>query len=134
MKILFVEDEPELSALAVDTMESMGHTVVAVANVHSALEILEKDSNSYNLLIADHRLPDGWGIALCLQCRVKYPNVRLGVVSGCLTPRDINTLDEYQIPWFSKPVLYSTVIKRITRTPPASKKVAKLPPPEEPQG
>ena len=92
MNILLVEDEPELSQMAAETMESMGHKVTAVAGVEEAIGILEDPAKDIGLMIADHRLPDGWGVALCLQCRVKYPRMKVAVVSGCLTPENIEFL------------------------------------------
>lgn len=120
MNILLVEDEPELSQLAAETMEGMGHKVWTVAGVEDALSILEDVDKSIDILIADHRLPDGWGVALCLQSRVKYPRIKVAVVSGCLTPENIELLDEYRIPYWVKPVLYSKVLRELLRPKPSA--------------
>lgn len=113
MKILLVEDEPELSVLAAETMEGMGHKVEVVSGVEDALKSLEDHHEEIDLMIADHRLPDGWGVALVLQCRVKYPKIRVAVVSGCLTPENISLLNDFKIPFWTKPVLYSTVLREL---------------------
>lgn len=113
MNILLVEDEPELSVLAAETMEGMGHTVHVVSGVEDALKALEDKSIPLDLMIADHRLPDGWGVALALQCHVKYPDIRVAVVSGCLTPENISLLKDFSIPYWTKPVLYSTVLREL---------------------
>lgn len=118
MNILLVEDELELSRMAVETMEGLGHRVTAVVGVQEALEILESEDHDIGLVIADHRLPDGWGVALCLQCRVKYPSLKVAVVSGVLSPENIEMLDEYKIPYWHKPVLYSTVLRELLRPKP----------------
>lgn len=118
MHILLVEDEPELSKLAAATMEGMGHTVTTVAGVNAALQLLEQGSQKFSIMIADHRLPDGWGVALSVQCRVKYPGVKAAVVSGVLTPENIELLEEYGIPYWRKPVLYSTVLRKLLPEPP----------------
>jgi DNA-binding NtrC family response regulator len=119
MNILLVEDEPELSQIASETMEGMGHKVHVVAGVEDAMAALEDKTKELDLLIADHRLPDGWGVALCLQCRVKYPEIRVAVVSGCLTPENIELLDEYKIPYWKKPILYSKVMRELLGPPKA---------------
>ena len=111
MNILLVEDEPELSQIAAETMEGMGHQVEVVSGVEDALKALV--NNTPHLMIADHRLPDGWGVALCLECRVKHPRVKVAVVSGCLTPENMEMLKEYRIPYWVKPVLYSTVLRSL---------------------
>jgi two-component system OmpR family response regulator len=113
MNILLVEDEPELSRLAADSLRNLGHTVDTVSGVEEALAQLEANHSRLHLLIADHRLPDGWGIALCLQTMIKYPSMKVAVVSGCLSPDDVATLEAYKVPFFRKPILYSTVIKAI---------------------
>jgi DNA-binding NtrC family response regulator len=115
MNILLVEDEPELGQLAAETMEGMGHSVVTVTGVEAAMEILEDPSRLPDIMVADHRLPDGWGIALCLQCRVKHPRIKVAVVSGCLTPENVELLEEYAIPYWRKPVLYSKVLRELLR-------------------
>lgn len=115
MNILLVEDEPELSQLAAETMEGMGHKVTVVSGVDDAIAALEDEGNEIQVMLADHRLPDGWGVALCLQCRVKHPHIRVAVVSGCLTPENIELLEDFKIPYWVKPVLYSKVVRDLLR-------------------
>jgi DNA-binding NtrC family response regulator len=117
MNILLVEDEPELSQIAAEAIENMGHKVFVVAGVEDALIALEDEKKKIELMIADHRLPDGWGVALCLQCRVKYPDIRVAVVSGCLTPENVELLEEYKIPYWKKPILYSRVMRELLGPP-----------------
>jgi DNA-binding NtrC family response regulator len=123
MHILLVEDEPELSRLAAETMENMGHQVTMVSCVHDAMSFIEDHEGEVDLVIADHRLPDGWGVALCIEFRVKYPKLKTCVVSGCLNHENIAMLQEYGIPFWQKPVLYSTVLRKMTAPkPPEVKK------------
>jgi DNA-binding response OmpR family regulator len=117
MHILLVEDEPELSQLAAETMETMGHRVTVATGVEEAMRHLDDPSLDLDLMIADHRLPDGWGVALCVQCKVKHPRLKTCVVSGCLNTENIQLLDEFKIPYWQKPILYSTVLRKMM-TPP----------------
>lgn len=112
---MLVEDEPELSQVAAESLEHLGHEVVQVAGVHSALAVLSESAQDIDILIADHRLTDGWGVALVLECRVKYPRLRVGIVSGCLEPNEIEMLEEYGVPYWKKPVLYSIVVRELIR-------------------
>jgi DNA-binding NtrC family response regulator len=118
MNILLVEDEPELSQLAAESMEHMGHKVLCVTGVQEALKALADEKNDLGLMISDHRLPDGWGVALVLECRVKYPRLKVAVVSGVLTPENVELLEEYNIPYWHKPVIYSKVLRTLLRPPP----------------
>jgi len=67
------------------------------------------------LILSDHRLPDGLGIDFCLDVQVRFPRIRLGVVSGCLTPNDERVLKNAGIPYFFKPLLYRGVIDTVRR-------------------
>ena len=118
MHILLVEDEPELSHLAAECIEGMDHQVTVVSGVEAALVELERCAPKLDLMIADHRLPDGWGVALCVQCRVKFPQLKVCVVSGCLQPENVELLEEFKIPYWQKPVLYSSVLRRMQDPPP----------------
>lgn len=118
MNILLVEDEPELSQLAAESIQNMGHKVLTVTGVQGALEALKDEKNDIGLMIADHRLPDGWGVALVLESRIKYPRLKVAVVSGVLTPENVDLLEEYNIPYWHKPVIYSKVLRALLRPPP----------------
>lgn len=109
MRILFVEDESELNELATGQLERGGHVVVSVKSVSEAQEVIDREGAQIDCVIADHRLPDGFGVAFCVQCRVRYKHIVVGVVSGCLTRKDIELMDEYAVPHWTKPVLYSQV-------------------------
>lgn len=113
MRILFVEDESELNELACGQLERQGHEVVSVDNVKAAQAVLEEGVDAIDCVITDHRLPDGYGVAFCVQCRVRYPKLLLGVVSACLVPKDIELMEEYDIPFWVKPILYSQVANEL---------------------
>ncbi len=119
MHILLVEDEPELSRLAAVAMEDMGHQVTVVSGVEAALAQLQGKAAELDLMIADHRLPDGWGVALCVECRVKFPKLKVCVVSGCLNSENVELLEEFNIPYWRKPVLYSSVLRKMLRPQPS---------------
>ena len=70
-------------------------------------------------MIADHRLSDGFGVAFCVQCRVRYPDLLLAVVSGCLTHADIELMQQYNVPFWRKPMLYTQVVNELEESFPA---------------
>ncbi|WP_309386875.1 hypothetical protein [Cerasicoccus frondis] len=128
MNILFLEDEVELSAIGVEQLRNLGHAVYPAFDLAEARAIVEENWQSIHLIMADHRLPDGRGIDFMMEVKQLYPRIKLAVVSGCLTPADEETLRLAQIPYFTKPLLYRQVIKKlrehymITTKPPFKKK------------
>lgn len=113
MNILFLEDEVELSAIGVEQLRNLGHSVYPALDLAEAREIVEANWQSIHLIMADHRLPDGRGIDFLMEVKQLYPRIKLAVVSGCLTPADEETLRLAEIPFFTKPLLYRQVIKKL---------------------
>lgn len=122
MRVLLVEDEIALNEIAVAQMERLGHSVQSSHSIEGAEAILAEHADAIDCIIADHRLPDGMGVALCVQCKVRYPRMAIGVVSACLTRDDRELLEEYKIPYWRKPVLYSKVMEAMVefRRPPVA--------------
>ncbi|MEO0794620.1 MAG: response regulator [Verrucomicrobiota bacterium] len=152
MNIIFLEDEVELSAIGVEQLRKLGHTVHPALNLADARELVDENWQTIHLIIADHRLPDGAGIDYLMEVKERYPRIKLAVVSGCLTPVDEEMLDEAGIPYFTKPLLYRQVIQKLrqhymmhTRPPvppratmppsplPAAHKSIGAPPPQVPK-
>ncbi len=116
MRILFIEDEPELNALGVVQVEKLGHQVVPTHSLDEARSILNTHYQTINAIIADHRLPDGWGVDFILDIQRRYPKISTCIVSGCLTVADQRVLKKAGIPYFSKPLIYSNVIKHLRQS------------------
>lgn len=141
MNILFLEDEIELNAIGVEQLRHLGHNVYPALDIAEARSIVEENWQSVHLIMADHRLPDGRGIDFLMEIKQLYPRIKLAVVSGCLTPSDEDTLRLAEIPYFTKPLLYRQVMKKlrehymITTQPPFKKKTdppIKIPTPPSP--
>ena len=122
MRILFIEDEVNLSALGADQLRRLGHQVWEAPNLQVARAILDDPTINIQLIIADHRLPDGFGIDFIIEeAKEESLPIPAVIVSGCLTPADIAILNRLGIPYFRKPVLYSHVIRKFRQTPLMSK-------------
>ena len=117
MRILFIEDEWELNEVASEQLRSMGHQVNSMLGIEEARRFMDDHPDTTDLIIADHRLPDGQGIKFVIEARRANPRVKVAVVSGCLTDDDIALLQQEQIHYFNKPLLYSTVLRALTRPP-----------------
>jgi CheY-like chemotaxis protein len=88
-KVLLVEDEALVAALAVDALEELGYRALEAANAKSALEIARGEA-ALVFAIIDVGLPDQRGDALALELR----KLRTGLPVIIATGYDGSQLDE----------------------------------------
>lgn len=119
MRILFVEDEPELRMMGSDMMEMAGHEVVAASGVIEAENAL-LDRGPFDLVVSDHRLPDGFGIHFVMESRTLFPALDFIIVSGYVSPREERILAEEGIRCYHKPVSYLQVLNDYQAKRPAA--------------
>src|SRR5205814_1952370 len=81
-RILLVEDHVDSREFMQALLESDGHTVDTAAGVQEAMELLEKASPAYEVLVTDIGLSDGSGWDLTTFARERWPSMRIGVVTG----------------------------------------------------
>jgi two-component system alkaline phosphatase synthesis response regulator PhoP len=76
-RILVVEDEPRIAAIASDYLEHAGYEVVAAADGMRALQLARTER--LDLVVLDLRLPklDGWEVARTLRAQSKVPIIIL---------------------------------------------------------
>jgi DNA-binding NtrC family response regulator len=111
MKILFIEDEVELSRVGVAQLEHLGHHVCAAYSIRDARRFLEREGESFDVVLSDHKLPDGWGADLLIELKEQMPRLRSAIISGALTEQAIVGLQIAEIPYFRKPLIYSKVLR-----------------------
>lgn len=63
-RILFVDDEPDISELGVPMLERLGYSVVAVTSSMEALELFKLQSGKFDLVITDMTMPGMTGEVL----------------------------------------------------------------------
>ncbi len=63
LKILFVDDEPNVVLLMKRRLESRGYAVVTAKNGSEAIEIAKKQHP--NIIVLDHMMPDLNGLEVC---------------------------------------------------------------------
>ena len=86
-KILIVEDEGQ-TGLALDMVLSERKFELDYVNsLLSAGEYLEK--NTPSIVILDNKLPDGFGVDFIGYIKKKYPSIKIIMVSGFSTARDV---------------------------------------------
>ncbi|MGJ8652447.1 MAG: response regulator [Opitutaceae bacterium] len=113
MNILFIEDEKELLKTAMAQLEIRGYTVYPATDIAEARAVLQVESNLVDMVITDHRLPDGLGIQFAIEIKDTYPQVKSAIVSGCLTADDIKEIEAHGLLYFHKPLLYGKVVESV---------------------
>lgn len=86
MRILIVEDEPDMARLIRQRLKNAGYTCDQVVNLESAIEALKQFP--YELMLLDRRLPDGDGAAAVRRMRNLRPGVRIVMVTAVDAPHE----------------------------------------------
>lgn len=112
MRVLLVEDEPELALMLRSTLEKQGFVVdqaASVAVAEEAIELIEHD-----VALLDRQLTDGDGITLLKLIRKRRPNLPVIVISALGKPADrVEGLDLGADDYLAKPFLIEELIARM---------------------
>jgi signal transduction histidine kinase/CheY-like chemotaxis protein len=81
-RILIVEDEPEVLALAADILQARGYTVVSAGGPEEALAWMAQHPGSMDLLLTDVVMPRMSGPELATRIEAMCPGVRVVYMSG----------------------------------------------------
>jgi DNA-binding response OmpR family regulator len=111
MNVQLLEDEPDLSAVACEQMESRGHQVYPALDISHAKSILQDESVSIDILIADQLVPDGNGSHFAIETKEMPDGIKVVVVSGQLSPSDVEQLESHGVDYYNKPSLYSDIVE-----------------------
>lgn len=115
MNVLLLEDEPELSAVACEQIESRGHQVFPALDIAHARAILEDESLNIDILIADQKVPDGNGSLFAIETKAMPRNIKVVVVSGQLSGSDVEQLKDNGVNYYNKPSLYSDIVEEMVQ-------------------
>jgi len=80
IRVMVVDDEPEVRALFVDVLERHGHTVHALADGQSALELAAREP--IDLAFLDIKMPGLSGVETLSRLRVLQPQATCVMVTG----------------------------------------------------
>lgn len=113
-RILLIDDEAELVQTLVERLAFRSIDAVAEMDGHSALERIQKES--FDLVIADIKMPGLGGLEVVGILRERYPDVKIILITGHglldeEMEMDIEGVSEILIKPFSIDVLI-TAIKR----------------------
>lgn len=86
-KILVVEDEGELGLTLDMILSDRGLEMDYVSTLLDADEYLKK--NFPSVILLDNKLPDGFGVDFISYVRKKYPAIKIIMISGFGSVRDV---------------------------------------------
>jgi two-component system, OmpR family, response regulator len=112
MRILLVEDEPEMARLIVEWLHQFGFDADHVATIGKARESI--GAHSYSLALLDRRLPDGDGVSLIKDIRRTHPGIRVLMLTALDSVSDkIMGLDAGADDYLPKPFDIDELLARI---------------------
>jgi DNA-binding NtrC family response regulator len=80
-RIMVVEDQPEVRAIAKEMLMSNGYSVLTASNAQEATELFEKENGKFDLVFSDVVLPDRSGVLL-VQDLLKRGIFKVIITSG----------------------------------------------------
>ncbi len=112
-RILVAEDDDAMRQFLSVALTRSGHDVVAVSDGNSALENISRES--YDLLLADIRMPGVNGLDVARAARNRMPNLPIMLITGyaadALSARD---LIEADVRVFSKPFHLQEIVRQVS--------------------
>ncbi len=114
IKILFVEDEPDLIVIIRMSLEYMENIqAIVVPDAESALEFLEL--NSVDAVVSDHYLPGMLGIDLLTKIKNEYPDIERFLITGSILDEVFENAEKLAKPTaiFEKPLIIEDIIQKI---------------------
>jgi hypothetical protein len=82
LKVLLVDDHPEVRSTTAAVLEDAGHEVVEAANGPEALALLKKRTSDFDLLISDYAMPHQSGTDFLREARALCPGVPGLLITG----------------------------------------------------
>jgi two-component system OmpR family response regulator len=112
LRILLIEDEPEMASLVASLLAGAGFVVDCVSTLAEALEAARQ--RPYGLLLLDRRLPDGDGLSLLPELRSMRPGIRVMMLTAFdhLSDR-VSGLDAGADDYLTKPFQGEELIARV---------------------
>ena len=81
-RILLVDDQRDILKLLHSTLNTLSHEMDILEAPSGEEALLEASRNKVDLLVSDYRLPGITGVELMHKIRIKYPDVRVILVTG----------------------------------------------------
>ncbi|MFZ5819413.1 MAG: response regulator [Chloroflexota bacterium] len=115
--ILLVDDQREVIRLLHSTLDTLAHELEILEAPSGEEALLEASRRKIDLLVADYRLPGITGVELMRKVRVKYPDVRVILITG-MTDRNSreDILNAGAAAVFNKPISMTDFLDVVERS------------------
>ena len=111
-RVMVVDDDPLIAAIATAMLEDLGHTVIEVDSGSKALNLLN-GGMKVDLVITDYAMPMMTGLELAAVIQQNWPWLAVILASGYADVRD---LDDLRLPRLPKPYHQSELAACIVAT------------------
>ena len=131
-RVLLVDDQRDILKLLHSTLNTLAHELEIIEAPSGEEALLETSRSKIDLLVADYRLPGITGVELMHKIRVKYPDVRVILVTG-MTDRAARDeiLNAGAVAVFDKPISLTDFLDAVERALSLDRTI--LPEEEEPE-
>ncbi len=82
LRILVVEDNPDVGAFAISALADLGHAIVFARDAEEALDILDEGAATFDVVFSDVMMPGINGIELGQAVRQRFPQTSILLTSG----------------------------------------------------
>ena len=110
-RLLVVDDDPDLRALAVDFLQTAGHSVTAAGSGAEGLALL-RSGERIDLVLVDYAMPGMSGAEFVRAARQIVPSLPVIYVSGYADPERARMTDD---PVLSKPYASADLLRAVQR-------------------
>jgi PAS domain S-box-containing protein len=96
-RVLFVDDEPQITNITRRTLERLGYRVLALGSATDALRTFRADPSAFDLVISDLTMPGLTGAQLAVEMRQLRSNLPVILSTGYLDRLDAEMARDLQV-------------------------------------
>lgn len=116
MRILIVDDEPDILKLNRYILQSMGYEVLEAGNGDEALALFENYHHQFDLVILDLTMPVMDGMMTFEKLREKKPQLKVILITGFDALWDLNTIiSQPNVLFLKKPYTVDDLLETIQK-------------------
>jgi DNA-binding NtrC family response regulator len=116
IRILFVEDDPEMMAIYLENFLPPDYLIATASTAEGALQILDRADSRFDVVVTDNYMPGITGISLLQRINQKDPSIKLLMVTGYGSwAEQLRSRDSGYMKFVDKPVKMSDLRSMIER-------------------